>query len=78
MVFIWGDIGYPAVRFHYKTATELYMVAGYKQNGFGCFKKNSEFLYFQKTPNPSWPRGLKLVSKGRESKQKVAQTKKLI
>ena len=27
MVFIWGDIGYPAVRFEYKTASEQYLVA---------------------------------------------------
>ena len=27
MVFIWGDRGYPAVRFEYKTASERYLVA---------------------------------------------------
>ena len=27
MVFIWGDRGYPAVRFEYKTASEWYLVA---------------------------------------------------
>ena len=27
MVFIWGDRGYPAVRFKYKTASDWYLVA---------------------------------------------------
>ena len=27
MVFIWGDRGYPAVRFEYKTACERYLAA---------------------------------------------------
>ena len=27
MVFIWGDRGYPAVRFEYKTASERYLIA---------------------------------------------------
>ena len=27
MVFIWGDRGYPAVRFEYKMASERYLVA---------------------------------------------------
>ena len=27
MVFIWGDRGYPGVRFEYKTASERYLVA---------------------------------------------------
>ena len=47
MVFIGGDRGYPAVRFEYKTASEL----SYKQNNFGWFWKkkwNSDF--FQKSP----------------------------
>ena len=44
MVFIWGDKGYPAIRFEYKTASEQYLIA------FGCFRKNSEHQFVQKTP----------------------------
>ena len=41
MVFIWGDRGYPAARFEYKTASERYLVAELLAN-------NSDF--FLKTP----------------------------
>ena len=63
MVFIWGDRGYSAVRFEYKTASERYLVAEIWAKQFWVFlnkfktlflSKNTQKQYFEnieKTPN---------------------------
>ena len=42
MIFIWGDRGYPAIGFEYKTASGRYMVAELEANLFWVF-----FLFYK-------------------------------
>ena len=42
MVFIWGDRRYPAIRFEYKTASELYLVAELQAKQFWLFFQNGQ------------------------------------
>ena len=52
MIFIWGDRGYPAVRFEYKTASERYSVAELKAKHFWVFfEKNQVLNIFENTQN---------------------------
>ena len=46
MVFIWGDRGYHAVRFEYKTASERYLVAELWAKQFWVFFEQIEVLNF--------------------------------
>ena len=47
MVFLWGDRGYPAVRFEYKTTFERYLVAEIHKS-VGVFEKKKEnFNFFE-------------------------------
>ena len=50
MVFIWGDRGYHAVRFEYKTASERYLVAEIYAKHFWVFLKKLKVSFFSKTP----------------------------
>ena len=48
MVFIWGDRGYPVVRFEYKMTSEQYLVAELWAKQYWMFfeeKKNSTFFW---------------------------------
>ena len=52
MVFIWGDRGYPAVRFEYKTASERYLVAELSAKQFWVFWGKIEIVISpENTPN---------------------------
>ena len=52
MGFIWGDRGYPAVRFEYKTASEQYLVAELWAKQFWVFYEKSKILiFFENTQN---------------------------
>ena len=52
MVFIWGDRGYLAVRFEYKTAFERYLVAEIEAKQFWVFLiKIKLMIYFENTQN---------------------------
>ena len=46
MVFIWGDRGYLAVRFEYKTASDQYLVAELLANQFLVFLEKIEIVIF--------------------------------
>ena len=48
MVFIWGDRGYPAIRFEYKTASGQYLVA---EQFWVFFKKLKYWFFFENTQN---------------------------
>ena len=48
MVFIWGDRGYPAVRFEYKTASEQYLVHEIYAKQFWAFSKKFRISIFSK------------------------------
>ena len=51
VVFIWGDRGYPVVRFEYKTASERYLVAKLWAKQFGVFfEKNLHSEFSRKHP----------------------------
>ena len=51
-VFIWGDKGYPAVRFEYKTSSERYLVAELWAKQFWVFFEKIETLnFFENTQN---------------------------
>ena len=43
MVFIWGDRGYPALRFEYKMAFEQYLVAKH----FWVYLEKNEIVIFR-------------------------------
>ena len=52
MIFIWGDRGYPAVRFEYKKASERYLVAELWVKQFWVFFEKIEILnFFKNTQN---------------------------
>ena len=52
IIFIWGDRGYPAVHFEYKTASERYLVVELWAKQFWMFLKKLKFRIFpQNTQN---------------------------
>ena len=51
MVLIWVDKGYPSVRFEYKTGSDWYLVAEFKQNSF---RKKFRILSFTKDTQNSF------------------------
>ena len=52
MVLIWGDRGYPAIRFEYKTTSEQYLVTELWAKEFWVFFEKSEILnFFKNTQN---------------------------
>ena len=52
MVFIWGDRGYPVVRFKYKTASERYLLAELWAKEFWVFFEQIKvFNFFENTRN---------------------------
>ena len=52
MVFTWGDRGYSAVRFEYKTTSERYLVPELWAKHFWVFFKKIEILiFFENTQN---------------------------
>ena len=53
-VFIWGDKGYPAVRFEFKTASEQYLVAEIQAKQFWVFFEKNEVLNFSKKKQNSF------------------------
>ena len=51
MVFIWGDKGYPPIRFEYKTASQENLVIEILVNNFLIFWKKWNYEFFENTQN---------------------------